>query len=195
MTMHKALLWEKLSENCIQCLLCAHLCRIKPDHYGICGMRRNVDGELFTQAYGEVMVNNVDPVEKKPLYHFFPGTTSYSISTIGCNFSCSFCQNWSISQVSFENRHHEGISKTPQEIINDAINNNCSSIAYTYNEPTVFFEYALDIAKIAKKNDIRNIFVTNGFMSQEANNMIAPYLDAVNIDLKAFTNFFLQKIL
>jgi pyruvate formate lyase activating enzyme len=157
-------------------------------------MRVNKGGELFTEAYGELIAKNVDPVEKKPLYHYKPGTKSLSIATIGCNFRCSFCQNWSISQLSARDRHPDGIVLSPEEVVEQAVRNDCSSISYTYTEPTIFFEYALDTAKLAKKKGIGNIFVTNGYMTREAIDAISPYLDAANVDLKAFNDTFYEKI-
>jgi len=183
---HKAVLWERNPDNFVQCSLCAHKCVIADRKFGACGMRQNVDGILYTFAYGSVIASHIDPVEKKPLYHFLPGTYTYSIATIGCNFRCGFCQNWTISQLSLRNGDSEGYELKPDEVIREAVRNKCSSISYTYTEPTVFFEYSLDIAAIAKKNGLRNIYVTNGYMTRQAIDMMAPYIDAANIDLKFF---------
>jgi pyruvate formate lyase activating enzyme len=157
-------------------------------------MRQNIKGELFTHAYGGVIANNVDPIEKKPMYHVLPGTYSYSIATTGCNFRCSFCQNWSISQVSARERCVDFLQMSPEEVVKEAKRSNCASISYTYTEPTVFFEYAMDIAALAKKENIRNIFVTNGFMTKEAIDIAAGYIDAANVDLKAFSADFYKNI-
>jgi len=137
----EALLWNKLDEKRVHCYLCAHECRISESKFGICGVRQNVGGILYTLVYGEVIAAHVDPIEKKPLYHFLPGTMSYSIATVGCNFKCGFCQNWQISQASMRNG---GVTSRctlmPEQIVEETKKNNCSSISYTYTEPTIFFE-------------------------------------------------------
>ena len=183
----EALLYNKKSSDVVECLLCNHNCIIKNGSFGICGVRENINGKLFTHAYGQVIANQIDPIEKKPLYHFLPGSRAYSIATIGCNFQCGFCQNWQISQASFyDNKDQPGLELSPEDVVKKTKESNSKTIAYTYTEPTVFFEYALDTAKIAKKNGLSNIFVTNGFMSKKALDLIAPYLDACNVDLKSF---------
>lgn len=189
-----AVLWEKLKDNKVHCYLCAHNCVIDSDDFGFCGMRQNKGGDLFTYAYGEVIANHVDPIEKKPLYHFLPGTTAYSVATIGCNFHCSFCQNWSISQLSVRKEGMEGYELKPEDAVRDALDKGCKSIAYTYTEPTIFFEYAYDTAKFAKQAGLRNTFVTNGYMTKAAIDTIKPYLDAANIDLKFFNDKSYEKI-
>ena len=195
MTMRKkAMLWEKLEGNKVHCYLCAHHCRIAEDRFGFCGMRKNIKGELYTYAYGSVIANHVDPIEKKPLYHFLPGTYAYSIATIGCNFHCPFCQNWTISQASERDGALEGYELKPEEVVAEALKNDCSSISYTYTEPTVFFEYAYDTAKLAKEKGLCNNFVTNGYMTKEAIDEIRPYLDAANVDLKFFKDESYRKI-
>lgn len=153
-----------------------------------------MDGILYTRVYGEVIASHVDPIEKKPLYHFLPGSTSYSIATIGCNFRCGFCQNWSISQVSKREGDVSGYELSPEEIIREAKKNRCRSISYTYTEPTIFFEYAYDTARLAKKEGLYNNFVTNGYMTEEALETIRPYLDACNVDLKSFSEDFYRKM-
>jgi pyruvate formate lyase activating enzyme len=183
----EALFWEKLDENRGQCHLCAHECRIPESKFGICGVRQNIRGVLHTMVYADVIAANIDPIEKKPLYHFLPGSLSYSIATIGCNFKCGFCQNWQISQASIKeggtvSRHQ----MTPEQVVESAKKNNCSSISYTYTEPTIFFEYAYDTARLAKKAGLSNVFVTNGYMTRQALETIKPYLDAANVDLKSF---------
>jgi len=190
----KAFLWEKLEDKKVHCYLCAHHCRIAEEKFGFCGMRQNIGGELYTHAYGVVIANHVDPIEKKPLYHFLPGTYAYSIATIGCNFHCGFCQNWTISQVSVKEGDMGGYELKPEEVVREALKNDCRSISYTYTEPTVFFEYAYDTAKIAKENGLANTFVTNGYMTKEAIDGIRPYLDAANIDLKSFRDEFYREI-
>ena len=182
----KAMLWEKLDGGQVHCYLCAHHCKISEGCFGFCGMRKNEGGELYTYAYGRVIASNIDPIEKKPLYHFLPGTYSYSIATIGCNFHCPFCQNWKISQASERDGCTEGYELAPEKIVDDALKGDCRSISYTYTEPTIFFEYAYDTAKIAKEKGLYNNFVTNGYMTKEAIEEIKPYLDAANVDLKFF---------
>ncbi|MFH1782256.1 MAG: AmmeMemoRadiSam system radical SAM enzyme [Candidatus Omnitrophota bacterium] len=190
----EALLYKKLDNDTVECGLCRHNCKILSGKFGICGVRKNVYGKLHTFAYGEVIASHIDPIEKKPLYHFLPGSSSFSIATIGCNFKCSYCQNWQISQSSFKDMDASGYSLSPEEIVREAKKNNCKSISYTYTEPTIFFEYALDTARLAKKEGIKNIFVTNGYMSSDALKMISPYLDACNVDLKSFREDFYKNM-
>jgi pyruvate formate lyase activating enzyme len=190
----EAMLYEKLEDNKVHCYLCAHQCRMLPSSFGICGVRQNIEGTLNTLVYGEAIAANIDPIEKKPLYHFLPGTGSYSIATIGCNFKCGFCQNWQISQVSKTEGITGGRRLMPQEIVQEAKLEDCQSIAYTYTEPTIFFEYAYDTAKLAKEAGLKNVFVTNGYMSKEALETINPYLDAANVDLKSFRDEFYSEI-
>ncbi len=190
----EARLYEKLPDNKVRCILCPHLCNIKDDFYGFCAVRKNKDGVLYTPDYGEIIARHIDPIEKKPLYHFLPGSLTYSIASRGCNLRCGFCQNWEISQASENNFNLKPHSMTPKEVVSEAKRNNCKSIAYTYTEPTVFFEYAYDTAKIAKEEGLYNIFVTNGYISKEAIKEIAPYLDAVNVDLKSSKDEFYKKI-
>ncbi len=194
--MKEALLYEKSGNNLVHCFLCAHQCRIAEGKFGFCGVRQNIGGTLYSHVYGRPIARHVDPVEKKPLYHFLPGSSSFSIATIGCNFHCGFCQNWEISQNTARDggKTENLLQVTPEEIVNAALKNNCRSIAYTYTEPTIFFEYALDIAKLAKAKGLANIFVTNGYMTKEALAMIKPYLDAANVDLKFFTDAAYKKI-
>jgi pyruvate formate lyase activating enzyme len=179
----------------VVCDLCHHRCRITPSNYGACGVRLNRDGSLFTQVYGEVIAAHIDPIEKKPLYHFFPGSLSLSVATIGCNFRCSFCQNWQISQNSKNRRpDFSGRKLSPREIVDSARSQDCVSIAYTYTEPTIFFEYALDTARLAAEAGIYNVFVTNGYMTPEALETIRPYLHACNVDLKSFRDEFYKSM-
>ena len=184
----KALLYEKLDGSEVRCRLCAHECIINEGKYGFCGVRKNEKGSLFTLVYGEVIASHVDPIEKKPLYHFFPGSLAYSIATIGCNFKCGFCQNWQISQASKTEGSREAYELKPEEVVREAKKARCASISYTYTEPTIFFEYAYDTARLAKKEGIYNTFVTNGYMTKEAILAIKPYLDACNVDLKFFND-------
>jgi pyruvate formate lyase activating enzyme len=193
--MHEALFYEKLSNADVICSLCRHRCRIVPGKRGICNVRENRDGLLVTLVYGMLVAEHVDPVEKKPLYHFYPGTLTYSIATIGCNFRCRHCQNHSIAQQSPDMAGHaSGRYVAPEEVVRRAIQAECTSISYTYTEPTIFFEYALDVARLAHSAGLKNIFVTNGYITPEALDAIAPFLDAVNIDLKGFEATFYQRV-
>ena len=192
--MKEAMLYHNLDGD-LRCDLCAHRCRIKPGLSGICMVRRNENGTLYTLTYGRTIVQEIDPIEKKPLFHFLPGSTAYSIATVGCNFHCNFCQNWQISQALREEYFLMGTEASPEEIVQRAIRDGCESIAYTYTEPTIFFEYAYDTAKIAKKYGLRNIFVTNGYETPECIDSIAPYLDAANVDLKSFSDSFYRKVI
>ncbi len=186
--MQEAMFWEKLDDTKGVCHLCAHECGIPEQGFGICGVRQNLQGILRTHVYGEVIAANVDPIEKKPLYHFLPGSLAYSVATTGCNFRCGFCQNWQISQVSVAKGNALPTRKmTPGEIVGEAVKNGCLSIAYTYTEPTIFFEYAYDTARLAREAGLRNVWVTNGYMTRRALDTIAPYLNAANVDLKSFS--------
>ena len=190
----QAYLYETLKDNKVNCNLCNHRCVIKEGERGICGVRENQEGTLKTLVYGNLIARHIDPIEKKPLFHLLPGSLSYSIATVGCNFRCLFCQNADIAQMPSDNRGMIiGDSSTPEDVVNAAVKGGCKSIAYTYTEPTVFFEFAHDTAKLANKKGIYNVFVTNGYMTSEAVEMISPYLDAANVDLKAFNDDFYKK--
>ena len=190
----KAYLYESLENNKVKCNLCNHRCVIKDGKRGICGVRENRSGVLESLVYGKLIARHIDPIEKKPLFHLFPGSLSYSVATVGCNFKCSFCQNADIAQMpSDRDGMIMGDAGSPEEIVADALKNNCQSIAYTYTEPTVYFEFALDTARIAHEKGISNVFVTNGYMTPEALNMISPFLDAANVDLKAFNEDFYKE--
>ncbi|MBU1147414.1 MAG: AmmeMemoRadiSam system radical SAM enzyme, partial [Candidatus Omnitrophica bacterium] len=190
----EAMLYKRLGDGKVRCGLCSHRCTIAEGKFGICGVRNNAKGTLYTHVYADVIASHVDPIEKKPIYHFLPGTFSYSIATIGCNFKCPFCQNWQISQTSLKVRSSEfGVRRPelkPEDIIECAKKNKCKSISYTYTEPTIFFEYAYDTARLAKEAGLSNIFVTNGYMTEDALKTIRPYLDAANVDLKSFREDF-----
>jgi len=187
---HEALLYEKQEDRRVRCALCSHRCRIDPGKRGICAVRENREGVLFSLVYGAVIAENVDPIEKKPFFHCLPGSRSYSIATAGCNFRCSFCQNHEISQMPREEDRIVGRRRTPGEVVEAALRSGSKSIAYTYTEPTVYFEFAHDTAVIARARGIRNVFVTNGYMTPEMLRMAAPWLDAANVDLKAFSDDF-----
>jgi pyruvate formate lyase activating enzyme len=185
-SMREAMLYEKIVGNRVRCNLCAHHCVIADGKRGVCPVRENRGGVLYTLVYGQTISQNVDPVEKKPLYHFLPGSSAYSIATPGCNFRCQWCQNWQISQMPRERDIIAGRTTSPEEIVSNALITGSRSIAYTYTEPTVFFEYAYHIALLAHLDGLANIFVTNGYMSAEMLEIFHPYLDAANVDLKAF---------
>jgi len=189
----EALLYEKLGDQKVQCHLCAHRCRINPGKRGICGVRENRKGVLCALTYGMLIAENVDPIEKKPLFHVYPASKSFSIAAAGCNFSCDFCQNYDISQFPREIQEVPGRPTNPQDILEHAVRTGARTIAYTYTEPTVYFEYAYDTARLARQKGLRNIFVTNGFMTVEALDIISPYLDAANVDLKSFRDDFYRK--
>jgi pyruvate formate lyase activating enzyme len=193
--MMEAYLYESLEDNKVKCNLCSHRCIIKEGRRGICSVRENRSGILKTLVYGKVIARHIDPIEKKPLFHFLPGSLSYSIATVGCNFKCRFCQNADIAQMPSD---HKGVivgdTYTPEEVVDAAERGGCRSISYTYTEPTIFFELAYDTAKLAYEKGIRNVFVTNGYMTEEALNMINPYLDAANVDLKAFTDKYYKEL-
>jgi pyruvate formate lyase activating enzyme len=182
----EAMLYEKLSDGSVRCNLCAHRCVIAQGKRGICHVRENANGSLYTLVYGRLIAEHMDPVEKKPLYHFYPGSTSYSIATPGCNFRCEWCQNWEISQMLRERHLPPEENVSPEEIATNARRVGSRSIAYTYTEPTIFFEYTYDTAKLARDAGLENVYVTNGYMTAETLRTIKPYLDAANVDLKGF---------
>ncbi len=189
------MLFDRLGDQKVQCNLCHHRCVLKSGNYGICGVRQNIGGTLFSLVYDKIVLGHVDPIEKKPLFHFYPGSGAYSIGTVGCNFGCRHCQNFDISQLPREEKGHiTGNAANPEEIVSDAISSGCTSIAYTYTEPTVFFELCFDTAVLAHTRGIKNVFVSNGYMTPEALKMISPYLDGINIDIKAFTEKFYREI-
>lgn len=190
----EAMLYRSLSREKVECNLCNHRCQIAPQKFGICRVRQNKDGKLYTHVFGEVIAAHVDPIEKKPLYHFLPKTTSFSIATVGCNFRCPFCQNWQISQVSKRIEGSlSGHKLLPKEVVSQAKSHRCQSISYTYTEPTIFFEYAYETSKLAKEKGLANVFVTNGYLTSEALETINPYLDACNVDLKSFREKFYKE--
>ena len=190
--MKEAMFYQKLDENKVRCDLCNHRCIISEGKRGLCKVRENKSGSLYSLVYGKLIASNADPIEKKPLFHFYPGTKAYSIATMGCNFRCLYCQNWSISQ--FKNGEIMGEDIVPETIIENAIAKGCQSIAHTYTEPTIFYEYSYDIAKIAHQKGLKNIYITNGYISDEALKKTSPFLDAANIDLKSMNDNFYKKI-
>lgn len=191
----EAMLYEKKEKDKVSCFLCSHHCKIPDGKLGICNVRENRKGILYTHAYGELIARNIDPIEKKPLYHFLPGSRSFSIAAIGCNFQCGFCQNWQISQAANAKRlglHSE--EESPEEVVKEAMESGTESLSYTYTEPTIFFEYAYEVSQLAKKNGLLNVFVTNGYMTKETIETIRPYLDAANIDLKSFRDDYYREV-
>ncbi len=187
-------LYETLKDKRVKCNLCNHRCVIKDGKRGKCSVRENQEGILKTLVYGKLIAQHIDPIEKKPLFHLIPGSLSYSIATVGCNFRCLFCQNADIAQMPTDhNGMIMGDTCTPEDVVESAVKENCKSIAYTYTEPTIYFEFAYDTAKLAHEKGIQNVFVTNGYMTPEALNMINPYLDAANVDLKAFNDDFYKE--
>jgi pyruvate formate lyase activating enzyme len=183
----EARLYAPAAEGQVLCSLCAHRCLIAESKFGVCSVRQNQGGKLMTLVYGEVIAAHVDPIEKKPLFHFLPGTTSFSMATVGCNFRCGFCQNWQISQSSKRKGTLGGQELSPEEAVGLALSRGCRSLSYTYTEPTVFFEYACDTMRLAKDKGLSNVFVTNGFMTAEALEEMRGLLDAANVDLKSFS--------
>jgi pyruvate formate lyase activating enzyme len=187
----EAILYEKV-DNALNCKICQRRCLISPGKTGFCQMRENVDDKIYSLNYAAVSSAAVDPIEKKPLFHFYPGSMVFSLGSVGCNFRCRHCQNWGISQAELENIPTRDM--LPEDAIRLTKEYGCKSIAWTYNEPTMWFEYTLDSAKIARREDIKTIYVTNGYMSEESFQEIRPYLDAANIDLKGMSEKFYQDL-
>ncbi len=206
--MKKATLYEAGKNNAVRCTACSWYCRIGEGRVGVCGTRMNRGGTLYSLVYGKTTGLSVDPVEKKPLHHFLPGSRILSFGTPGCNFGCEFCQNAWMSQVgkfpisnikyqisnNLDEIHRLTVAYSPKEIVEEALRENCQGIAYTYNEPSIFAEFAHDTAKLARKKKLKNIFVSNGYESSETFEYMKPYLDAINIDLKSFRNDFYLKV-
>ncbi|MFH0849192.1 MAG: AmmeMemoRadiSam system radical SAM enzyme [archaeon] len=184
-------LYEKLADNFVKCKICAHCCVIAPGARGICRTRENRAGTLYSLIYGELTASAVDPIEKKPLFHFWPGSFSYSISSVGCNFRCPWCQNYGISQAEPGDVYTEPMD--PQRVVEQAMTYGCRSISYTYNEPLIWHEYVRDTARLAKEKGILNVLVTNGYATNDAMNALAPYIDAANVDVKGFTEHFYKE--
>jgi len=195
--MKEARLYEKLEDAAVRCATCAHRCVIQDGKRGICGVRENWKGILYSLVYGRPISQAVDPIEKKPLFHFHPGTAAFSVATVGCNFHCLFCQNADISQMPRESGRILGRETSPEQLVKAAQQHRCHSIAYTYTEPTVFFDYTYDVALLARQEGIANVYVTNGYMTPEVLRAFAEaggdhgsLLDAANVDLKAFSDEF-----
>ncbi|MBN2045520.1 MAG: AmmeMemoRadiSam system radical SAM enzyme [Anaerolineales bacterium] len=184
--MKEALLYQKLEDGLVRCNLCGHHCVIKPGESGVCQVRQNRGGTLYTLVYGSAISQQVDPIEKKPLYHFLPGSKAFSVATVGCNMQCKWCQNWQIAQAPRTSGWRNVPYTSPQVLAENALISGSQSIAYTYTEPTVFFEYAYDTAQLAHQAGLANLFITNGYMTGEMLDFFHPWLDAANVDLKAF---------
>jgi pyruvate formate lyase activating enzyme len=189
--MKECILYKKEGKK-VKCLACSQKCLIFEGKMGICEVRKNIDGKLFLLVYGKIAAKNIDPIEKKPLYRFLPGSRAFSVGTVGCNMKCEWCQNFDISQASKEGNFF-GEDITPEQIVEVAIKTGCKSIAYTYNEPAIFTEFVKDCAILAKKNGLKNILVTNGYFSRESFEFIRDNIDAANIDLKTFNDKTYQK--
>jgi len=189
--MNEADLYSQEGEK-IQCHLCSHRCLISEGKTGICKVRRNINGILVAETYGMVSSKAIDPIEKKPLYHFLPHTNSYSLGSIGCNFRCSHCQNWQISQTELYQSFLQYLS--PEDAVSEALNTGCSSISWTYNEPTLWYEYTRDMGILAKRKGLKTVYVTNGYMTEEAVHGLSAMLDAFRVDIKAFSDTFYKKI-
>lgn len=192
--MREALLYQKLEEDRVRCDLCAHRCQIGPGKRGICRVRENRGGILYSLVYGRLVAANVDPIEKKPLFHFQPSSTSFSVATVGCNFQCPFCQNHNLSQAPVKG-DVGGSFLPPEDLVVLAQRYGCKSISYTYTEPTIFLEYAYDTARLAHRVGIKNIFVTNGYLTEEALDLMGPYLDGANVDLKGFQDAIYKRVM
>jgi pyruvate formate lyase activating enzyme len=176
--------WENVNDTTVRCLLCPNFCVIQDGQVGICKDRKNIDGKLYSLSYGRIVALNIDPIEKKPLYHFLPMSTVLSFGTAGCNFSCKNCQNWDIAQAS--PLSVKSYNYSPEQLVKAALSQNISSIAFTYNEPTVFYEFMYETALLAKNNGLKTVLVSNGYINPQPLADLIPYLDAANIDLKSF---------
>lgn len=189
--MHVANFYHVAPDGVLQCDLCRHYCRIRPGRTGLCRVRQNIDGQLVSLSYGRAISLAADPVEKKPLYHFMPGTMTWSFGTPGCNFKCANCQNWAISQMDQD----ESIPlATPEAIVRNAMNTGCSSISCTYTEPTIFAEYALDVMQLARQTGLRNIWISKGYLSPLCLKTVTPWLDAINVDLQSMDDAFYRRV-
>lgn len=188
----EAMLYDKLEGNKVRCRVCSHRCIVAHGKRGFCRVRENRNGTFYTLIYNTVSSEAVDPIEKKPLFHFYPGTLAYSLGTIGCNFRCAHCQNWTISQIEIDEACTVEI--TPTEAVQRAITTGARTITWTYNEPTIWYEYTYDCARLAKEAGIATAYITNGYITAEALEHISPYLDAFRVDIKAFTEEFYRSV-
>jgi pyruvate formate lyase activating enzyme len=192
--MREAVLYEKLPDSRVRCQICQWRCRINPGKYGVCGMYYNQEGALFNLNYARVSSLAADPIEKKPLFHFFPGTRCFSLGTLGCNFHCRHCQNWEISTADSSSLLDGCREISPKLSIELALHNSCRGIAWTYNEPVIWFEHTLESAELAKENGLYTVYVTNGYATPEALDTVGPYLDAWRVDIKGFSDSFYKRL-
>jgi len=193
-SLKQAILWEPGGDKKVRCQLCNWRCTIANGKLGQCCVRKNIDGTLYSLNYNKVCAANPDPIEKKPLFHFQPGSHSFSIACVGCNFRCEFCQNWHISQAAIEEGRIDGQAISPQQIVESAVRYNCKSIAYTYTEPTIFMELCNDCGRLAKERGLANVFVSNGYETAEAIDFAKDWLDGINVDLKAFSEDYYKRL-
>jgi pyruvate formate lyase activating enzyme len=190
----QALLWEAKADKKVRCKLCHFRCVIDVGQVGHCSVRKNANGTLYSLNYDKVCAANADPIEKKPLFHFQPGSRSFSVATPGCNFRCEFCQNWQISQAALESGRVDGEAISPEHLVSAAVRGGCQSIAYTYTEPTIFLELCHDCGRLAKEKGLTNVFVSNGYMTRDAIDLAADWLHGINVDLKAFNDDYYQRL-
>lgn len=195
-SLHHGLLYEKLPDKAAHCNVCLRRCIIQDGSAGFCNTRVNRDGDIYSTIYGAVSSIGVDPIEKKPVYHYLPGTLCFSMGSFGCNFRCNFCQNWSIAyadgtQIADLNENR----MSPEKAVELALSNKCQSISWTYNEPSIWLEYTIDCARLAREKGLRTVYVTNGYMTPEALDLIGPYLDVFRVDIKSFDDTFYQKLI
>jgi pyruvate formate lyase activating enzyme len=190
----EAVLWEKGEDKKVHCALCNWRCVIADGKYGRCAVRKNIGGVLYSLNYDRVCAANPDPIEKKPLFHFQPGSSSFSVACVGCNFRCEFCQNWQISQMALEEGRIEGQAISPEQIVSAAVRGGCKSVAYTYTEPTIFMELCGECGRLAKEKGLANVFVSNGFETKEAIDFAGEWLDGINVDLKAFSEDYYKRL-
>ena len=189
-----AVLWESSGDGKVKCRLCSWGCVIDDGKVGYCCVRKNIGGQLYSLNYDKVCALNVDPIEKKPLFHFQPGSNSFSVACVGCNFRCGFCQNWQISQPALESGRIDGQAMSPEKIVDAAVRSGCKSIAYTYTEPTVFMELCEECGRLAKSKGLSNVFVSNGYETREAIDFAKGWLDGINIDLKSFSEDYYKRL-
>ena len=193
--MKEAMFYQQEEGNKVVCGLCNHHCHIKEGKRGLCGVRENQTGKLYSLVYGRLIAEHVDPIEKKPLFHFLPGSRAYSIATVGCNFRCLHCQNYDISQYPhLQGGEIAGTKRSAESVVEDAVRQDCASVCYTYVEPTIFYEFAYDCSVLAHKRQLKNVFVSNGYMSADVTRHLATVLDGINIDIKGFTDDFYKKV-
>jgi len=190
--LHEASYYEPLANKTVQCFLCPNQCVLSPSQWGLCKARKNIDGKLYSMVYGKIATAHVDPIEKKPFFHVLPGSTAFSIATTGCNMRCLFCQNWEISQAFPDDVPTQ--AATPEEVVSQALASGARSIAFTYNEPVIAYEYMLDIAKLAKAKGLKTVVVSSGYIEKEPLKELLKYIDAYKVDLKAFNENFYKKL-